>query len=101
SAPKRIPIDDGTLDPYALVHGDLNGDKLTDLLLLADAQIYFLAQTPEHTLGEPERIPYIGAVKSLQVLDIQGDGRDDLLLVNWDNPNPFRFRLQNDSGKLG
>ena len=101
SALKRIPIDDGTLDPYALVHGDLNGDQLTDLLLLADAQIYFLPQKSDHTLGEPEKIPYIGAVKSLQVLDIQGDGRDDLLLVNWDNPNPFRFRLQNDAGKLG
>ena len=101
SALKRIPIDDGTLDPYALVHGDLNGDELTDLLLLADAQIYFLPQTKENTLGEPEKIPYIGAVKSLQILDIQGDGRDDLLLVNWDNPNPFRFRLQNEAGKLG
>lgn len=101
SALKRIPIDDGALDPYALVQGDLNGDELIDLLLLADAQIYFLPQKSDNMLGEPEKIPYIGAVKSLQVLDIQGDGRDDLLLVNWDNPNPFRFRLQNDAGKLG
>ena len=42
-----------------------------------------------------------GAVKSLQVLDIQGDGRDDLMLVNWDSQNPFRFRLQNAAGRLG
>lgn len=101
SAPKRLAIEDGTLDPYALVHGDLNGDKRMDLLLLADAHIYFVAQKQEGTFGEPERIPYIGTVKSIQVLDIQGDGRDDLLLVNWDNPNPFRFRLQNNSGRLG
>jgi hypothetical protein len=52
-------------------------------------------------LAEPEKIPYTGAVKSLQVLDIQGDGRDDLLLVNWDNANPFRFRLQTGAGRLG
>ncbi len=98
---KRFPIEDGTLDPYALVSGDLNGDGRTDLLLLAESFIYFIAQKSDGTLAEPEKIPYVGAVKSIQMLDIQGDGRDDLLLVNWDNPNPFRFRLQNSSGKLG
>ena len=101
SAIKRISITDGTLDPYALVYGDLNADERTDLLLLADAHIYLMLQKTDGTLAEAEKIPYIGAVKSIQVLDIQGDGRDDLLLVNWDNPNPFRFRLQNASGRLG
>ena len=101
SALKRIPITDGTLDPYALVHGDLNGDDRTDLLLLAESHIYLMTQKADGVLAEGEKIPYIGAVKSIQVLDIQGDGRDDLLLVNWDNPNPFRFRLQNASGRLG
>ena len=37
----------------------------------------------------------------LQVLDIDGDGRDDLLLVNWEDKHPFRFRLQNAAGQLG
>ena len=37
----------------------------------------------------------------MQVLDIDGDGRDGLLEVNWDNPNPFRFRLQDASGQIG
>ena len=101
SAPKRIAIDDGSLESYATVAGDLNGDKRTDLLLLADGHIYFFAQTEEKTLAEPEKIPYTGAVKSLQILDIQGDGREDLLLVNWDSQNPFRFRLQNAAGRLG
>src|SRR2546422_16036 len=55
----------------------------------------------DRTLGEPEKIPYSGTVKSIQVLDVDGDGREDLLLVNWDNPNPFRFRLQNEAGQLG
>src|SRR4029077_14911254 len=85
----------------ALVSGDLNGDKATDLILLGENNIYLLAQTKEHTLAEPEKIPYSGNVKSLQVLDIQGDGRDDLMLVNWDSQNPFRFRLQNAAGRLG
>jgi hypothetical protein len=101
AAPKRFAIDDGLLDPYALVTGDLNGDKRTDLLLLGEGHIYFFAQTEDKTLAEPEKIPYAGAVKSIQVLDIQGDGRDDLMLVNWDNINPFRFRLQTGAGRLG
>jgi hypothetical protein len=101
SAPKRWAIDDGQLGPNVLVAGDLNGDHRTDLVLLGETQIYFFAQKPDHTLGEPEKIPYSGAVKAIQVLDIDGDGRNDLLLVNWESPTPFRFRLQNDAGQLG
>lgn len=101
SAPKRWPIEDGLLNQNALTHGDLNGDRRTDLLLLAENHVYLLAQTADHSLAEPEKIPYSGAVLSAQVLDIQGDGREDLLLVNWDSPNPFRFRLQNSNKQLG
>jgi FG-GAP-like repeat len=101
SAPKRWAIDDGQLTGNALVTGDLNGDHLTDLVLLGETQVYVLNQKKDHTLGEPEKIPYSGTVKAVQVLDIDGDGRNDLMLVNWENPNPFRFRLQNDAGQLG
>ncbi len=101
SPAKRFALEDGLLDPYALVAGDLNGDKRVDLCLLAENYIYFLAQSAEGTMAEPEKIPYSGSVKSIQILDIQGDGRDDLLLVNWDNVNPFRFRLQSPAGQLG
>ena len=101
SAPKRWPLDDGLLDQNGLASGDLNGDGRTDLLLLAENSIYFLAQTTNHALAEPEKISYSGTVRAIQVLDIDGDGREDLLLVNWDSPNPFRFRLQNEAGQLG
>ena len=101
SAPKHWAIDDGQLTPNALVSGDLCGDHRTGLVLLGETQIYVLRQKADHTLGEPERIPYSGSVKAIQVLDIDGDGRDDLLLVNWESPTPFRFRLQNDAGQLG
>src|SRR5580658_8716023 len=101
SAPKRWPIDDGQLWVNALTAGDLNGDKLTDLVLLGENNLYFLAQKPDHTLAEPQKIPFSGEVRAVQVLDINGDGRDDLLLINWESPTPFRFRLQNNDGELG
>jgi FG-GAP-like repeat len=100
SAPKRWPIEDGQLSADALAVGDLNGDKLPDLVLLGENNIYFFAQNPDHTLAEPQKIPYSGEVNAMEVLDINGDGRDDLLLVNYFNQNPFRFRLQNDQGEL-
>lgn len=101
SSLKRWPIDDGQLTPNALTSGDLNNDGRMDLVLLGDNVIYWLAQTKDRTIAEAERIPYSGAVKSVQVLDINGDRRDDLLLVNWESTNPFRFRLQNEAGQLG
>jgi hypothetical protein len=101
STPKRWPIDDGQLSINALCAGDLNGDGRTDLVLLGETCVYFLPQKADHTLGEPEKIPYSGAVKSIQVLDVDGDGRSDLLLVNWEDRNPFRFRLQKPGGDLG
>jgi hypothetical protein len=101
SAPKRWPIEDGQLTGNALASGDLNGDGRTDLVLLAENHIYFLAQQEDHTLAEPEKIPISGQVRSVQVIDLDGDGREDLLLINFESPTPIRFRLQNAGGQLG
>lgn len=101
SLPKRYDINDGLFDANALITGDINGDGRPDVLLLAEKHIHILLQTAGGTLGEPEKLPYSGVVKALQVLDLDGDGRHDLLLVNWDNANPFRFRLQTGAGRLG
>ena len=83
SAPKHWSIDDGQLTPNALVSGDLYGDHRTGLVLLGETQIYVLRQKADHTLGEPERIPYsgIGQSHSLDALEhYDGEtGRDDLL----------------------
>jgi hypothetical protein len=101
SPPKRWPIDDGQLSPNALATGDLNGDGRTDLVLLGENNVYFLAQQADHSLAEPVKIPLSAPVKSVQIVDIDGDGRSDLLLVNWEDRNPFRFRLQKPDGQLG
>jgi hypothetical protein len=101
SQPKRLTLDDGQLTGNALTSGDLNGDGLIDLVLLAENHAYWIAQKADHTLAEPEKIPFTGSVKSALVLDIDGNGRNDLLLINWEHANPFRFRLQNAAAQLG
>ena len=101
SAPMRWAIEDGQLMVGALAAADLDGDKLTDLVLLAENHIYVIAQKPDHAFGEPQKIPVASTVKALDVLDVDGDGRNDLLLVNWDSQTPFRFRLQNAAHQLG
>ena len=102
SEPKRWHIADGQLNVNAMAEGDLNGDGRADLVLLGDnGSFYFLPQLADHTLGEPQKIPCSGTPKSVQIVDVDGDGRNDLLLVDWDSPTPVRFRLQNAAGQLG
>jgi FG-GAP-like repeat len=102
SEPKHWHIEDGQMSANALADGDLNGDGRTDLVLLGDnGSLYFWPQQADHTLGEPQKIPYSGTPKAAQIVDIDGDGRKDLLLVDFDSPTPFRFRLQNSDGQLG
>jgi hypothetical protein len=101
SAPKRWVIEDGQLIPNSLVDGDLNGDGLPDLLVLGENRMHAFLQKPDQTLAEPIKIPFTGVVKSIQVLDIDGDGREDLLLSNWDSPNPLKIRFQDSTGQFG
>ena len=102
SEPKRWHIEDGRLDPNALAIGDLNGDGLADIALLGDnGAVFFLAQQKDHTLAEPVKIPYSGTPKAIQMADIDGDGKNDLLFVDFDSVTPFRVRLQIAGGQLG
>ncbi len=100
--PKRWHIEDGRLDSNAMIAGDLNGDGLMDILLLGDnGAVYFWAQQKDHTLAEPIKIAYSGSPKAVAVADVDGDGKSDLVLIDFDNPTPFRVRLQNAAGQLG
>ncbi len=102
SDPKSWHIEDGQMTANALADGDLNGDGRTDLVLLGDnGSLYFLAQNADHTMAEPQKISYSGTPKAVQVVDVDGDGKSDLLLVDFDSPTPLRFRLQNSGGELG
>ncbi len=102
SDPKCWHIDDGRLDGNSLAVGNLNHDNRPDIVLLGDnGSLYLWRQNADKTFGEPEKIPYSGTPKAVQIADVNGDGKNDLLLVDWDSQTPFRFRLQNEDGQFG
>ncbi len=101
SAPKRFAIDDGQMSANAMTVGDINGDGRLDLVLLAENHAYLIYQQADHTLSEPQKLPLSEPVRSVQVLDLDGDGRNDLLLTTFDGATPFRLRLQQAEGQLG
>lgn len=101
SRPARWTVDEALLDANALVAGDLNNDGRTDLLLIAEGFLYWFAQKADHSLAEPERVPYVEKVKSVHLVDVDANGLQDLLLVNWESAYPIRLRLQTRSGHLG
>jgi FG-GAP-like repeat len=102
SEPKKFHLEDGRLDANALSIGDLNGDGFNDIAFLGDnGAVYFIAQQPDHTLAEPVKIAYSGTPKAVQICDVDGDGKNDLLLIDFDSATPYRFRLQIANGQLG
>ncbi len=102
SEPKRWHFDSGRMDPNALATGDLTGAGRPGVALLGDnGTVSFLAQQADHTLAEPVKIACSGTPKAIQIVDVDGDGRNDLVFVDFDNLLPFRVRLQNQTGQLG
>jgi hypothetical protein len=101
SVPKKWHLEDGQESPNALAIGDLNGDGLDDIAYLGDNTVYYLAQKPDHTLAEPVKISFSGAPKAIQIVDVDGDGKSDLLLVDFESSTPYRVRQQITGGQLG
>ena len=101
SPPRRWRLDDLQLNPDALVAGDLNGDGSTDLAVLAEGYVAVFFQSAAHVLTEPEKLPYTGTVKAIAMADLDGDGRQDLILIHPEGTAPIRLRLQTEGGQMG
>ncbi len=99
----RIDLRDGLKTTEALLANDINNDERTDLILLLNDGYYVLYQKDDGRMDRPVR-HYSSSVnlKQAEIGDLDGDGRNDLLLLTGDHETyPLRIRLQDQSGKLG
>src|ERR1039458_7113905 len=101
---------------------DLDGDGLNDLIVAnnlhskitllynltgktnraaaAAARKLELNELPPDSRFRIDFLPSLQRIAA-QVADVDGDGRNDLVFVDFDNAAPFRVRLQNAGGQLG
>ncbi|QGJ71640.1 Hypothetical protein PBC10988_33470 [Planctomycetales bacterium 10988] len=64
--------------------GDINGDDLTDIVVVhgGSALMDVYLQDEENGIREPQSFPGLTGIRSLQLADIDQDGRDEILLAS-------------------
>jgi hypothetical protein len=99
---KAINTGEAVETPVGLSVGDLNRDGKDDLALLGANEVITVLQQPGGTMGEPERLPHTSATpRILRAVDVDGDGGDDLVILDGGNDDPIRIRFSAEGGKLG
>lgn len=99
---KSINTGDAVESGTALTVGDLNRDGKDDLALLTANEVVAILQQPNGTFGEPDRLPHTSTVpRILKAVDMDGDGGDDLVILDGGNEDPIRIRFSAEGGKLG
>ena len=82
--------------------GDLNRDGRDDLALLGPNEVVIVYQLEKGKLGEPERLPHTASnPRMLRAVDLDGDGGDDLVILDGGTDDPVRVRFSAEGGKLG
>ncbi|MDB5351431.1 MAG: repeat protein [Planctomycetota bacterium] len=101
SAPKRFTTGDAVESASALAVGDIDRDGKHDLALLTSSDVVIVTQKGGK-LGEPERLPHTAAnPRMLKLVDLDGDGGDDLVIYDGTPEDPIRVRFSTEGGKLG
>ncbi|MBI1322133.1 VCBS repeat-containing protein [bacterium] len=78
----------------SLTAGDLDRDGRADLVLLRDTEIVVLKQTQDGKLGDPIRLGHSAQrPRMLKVVDIDGDGGEDLIVLGSTDDQPVHVRL--------
>ena len=99
---RRISVGEAVERPTGLAVGDLNRDGKDDIALLAAGEVIAVTQGEGGKLSEPERIPHTAQNPwLLKLLDLDGDGGDDLIVLDTIGEESIRVRFNLEGGKLG
>lgn len=99
---RRISSGEAVEASSALAVGDLNRDGRADLALLAANEVLTVLQLENGKLGEPERMPHAATnPRIMKAVDLDGDGGDDLVIIDSAADEPFRVRFATADGQLG
>jgi hypothetical protein len=98
---EKIKIDDGLLNPNALVCADLNNDGANDLVLACQDGVYIILQKEDGTLAEAVKYPTTASILGVEVGDLNGDNVNDLILITNGSEKPVHVRFGLKTGQLG
>lgn len=99
---RRFQTGEAVESGSALAVGDLNRDGLLDLGLVTPNEIITIMQTQAGGLQEPDRTPHAGSgPRLLKFQDLDGDGGDDLILLDSNREAPLRVRFSTPEARLG
>lgn len=99
---RRINTGEASETPTALQTGDLNRDDRDDLVLMTPHELVTILQRDNGKLSEPERLPHTATRPSImKATDLDGDGGDDLCLLDGSGDDPVRVRFSVEGGRLG
>ena len=100
--PQRINTGEAVESGSALAVGDLNRDGRDDLALLGSGEVTLVLQGAAGQLGEPERLPHTADnPRMIRTMDLDGDGGDDLMILDGGTDDPVRVRFATAGGRLG
>lgn len=102
SEPKKINSGEALESSHALAIGDLNQDGRDDIALISEGELILIHQTSPSKLAEPERIPHTAPNPLMvKIQDIDGDGDDDLVILDGGTDHPIHVRFGSSEKKLG
>lgn len=102
SEPKKINSGEALESSHALAVGDLDQDGRDDIALISEGELILIHQTSPGKLAEPERIPHTAPNPLMvKIQDIDGDGDDDLVILDGGTDHPIHVRFGSSEKKLG
>ena len=100
--PRTITTGSASDSGSALAVGDLNRDGKDDLALMSSQEIVTVLQQEDGSLGRPDRLPHTAPRPGvLKIVDLDGDGGNDLAILSGGDDYPIRVRFSRPGGRLG